>query len=407
MFLIFVSIGTVSNGFSVYLPYILKENGFTNSQTSSFVTLRCLFSFFSMLLIGFYYKKISIKTGAVVATVCASIVFLIYAFSTSYLMYSVGAALSGFCYGSASMIPVSILMNRWFDTHKALALGVASAGSGLATIVLPPIITYTIETYSLKTAFMAEAVLILLVTAIIIVLMKNNPEDKGLTPLGHEKVYGESSSIKEMKKNNLSWSSLRPAYKPSIKVWLLIGCVCLFMGAVSNPGFSHIPVLYTTEGFSSMVVAAIVSIAGIMLFAAKLIFGGITDKIGGLYSGLMFLGILLIAHILCCFAFTGSIPLAYFTAFLLGTGYPVSTIGISVWAGDIGSRDNYPTIVRRLQVIYAGGALLFANVPGILADYFGNYIPSYMLFSALMGFSILLLPLAYFTSGKERRKSLE
>lgn len=43
--LLFVTMGTVSNGFSVYLPYIMAEHGLTNAQTSSLVTLRCLVSF--------------------------------------------------------------------------------------------------------------------------------------------------------------------------------------------------------------------------------------------------------------------------------------------------------------------------------------------------------------------------
>ena len=40
--LLFVTMGTVSNGFSIYLPYIMAERGLTHAQTSSLVTLRCL-----------------------------------------------------------------------------------------------------------------------------------------------------------------------------------------------------------------------------------------------------------------------------------------------------------------------------------------------------------------------------
>ena len=38
--LLFITMGTVSNGFSVYLPYIMDERGLTHAQTSSLVTLR-------------------------------------------------------------------------------------------------------------------------------------------------------------------------------------------------------------------------------------------------------------------------------------------------------------------------------------------------------------------------------
>ena len=62
---------------------------------------------------------------------------------------------------------------------------------------------------------------------------------------------------------------------------------------------------------------------------------------------------------------------------------------ISVWAGDMASPDRFPVVVRRLQVIYAGGALAFASVPGILADRFGgSYIPAYVLFSAFLALAL-------------------
>jgi hypothetical protein len=64
------------------------------------------------------------------------------------------------------------------------------------------------------------------------------------------------------------------------------------------------------------------------------------------------------------------------------------------------SSDRYPTVVRRLQVIYAGGALVFASVPGILADHFGSYISAYLLFSAAMALALACVALAY----RENRK---
>lgn len=51
---IFITMGIVSNGFSVYLPYIREARGLTHAQTSTLVALRYLVAFFAMLCIGFY-----------------------------------------------------------------------------------------------------------------------------------------------------------------------------------------------------------------------------------------------------------------------------------------------------------------------------------------------------------------
>ena len=128
--LLFITMGTVSNGFSVYLPFIMAERGLTHAQTSSLVTLRCRVSFFAMLGIGWYYKAFSIRIGTAIAAACAGIAFLLYSVAGDYRTFCVGAAVSGLSYGFGSMIPVSILMARWFKTHRALALSISATGSG-------------------------------------------------------------------------------------------------------------------------------------------------------------------------------------------------------------------------------------------------------------------------------------
>ena len=50
------------------------------------------------------------------------------------------------------------------------------------------------------------------------------------------------------------------------------------------------------------------------------------------------------------------------------------------------------------------GALLFASVPGMMADHFGRYIPAYMLFSVLLVFNLILIMWAYKESVTERKK---
>ena len=128
--LLFVTMGTVSNGFSIYLPYIMAERGLTHAQTSSLVTLRCLVAFVAMLLIGGYYRKVSLRVGTGLAVCCAGLAFWLYSAAETYPLFCVGAAVSGISYGLGSMIPVSILINRWFDQHRALALSICASGSG-------------------------------------------------------------------------------------------------------------------------------------------------------------------------------------------------------------------------------------------------------------------------------------
>lgn len=383
--LLFVTMGTVSNGFSVYLPYILEAHGFSHSQTSFLVTLRCLVAFFAMLGIGFYYKKCSIRVGTALAALCAGVAFALYSAAETYPMYALGAAISGLSYGFGSMIPVSILMNRWFVRHRALALSICATGSGIATIVLPPVTTALVEGLGLKPAFRLEAGGILLLAILVFLLLRNEPAEKGLKACGWEEAHPTGDT-----------EDTGPSYSLTPRLWGLLGCTSLLMGALANPGFTHLSVLYSEEGFSPLVVAGIISTLGVMLTVGKLLYGACTDRIGGCRASLLFGGLLLVGFVLCCLSPLESMVITVLTVLCMGIGFPIATIGPSVWAGDMTSPDRYPTAVRRLQVIYAGGALAFASVPGILADHFqDSYVPAYIMFSTFMLLALVCIALAY------------
>lgn len=382
--LLFITMGTVSNGFSIYLPYILAEHGFTNAQTSFLVTLRCLVSFLAMLGIGVYYNKVSIRVGTGFAALCAGLAYWLYSIAETYPVFCIGAAVSGLSYGLGSMIPVSILMNRWFVEHRALALSICASGSSIATILLPPVTTALVERLSMETAFRIESLAIFLLAGAILLVLRSSPAEMGLEPYG-----GLPAQPVELPRSEERSFGLTPA------MWGLMGAVSLFMGALANPGFSHLTVLFTSEGFDSAVVAAIMSGTGVMITLGKILYGAVTDRVGGCRSSMIFGGLLLGGHLLCCLVFLRSVPLCLATVLLLGVGYPIATIGPSVWAGDMCSQDQYPKTLRRFQVIYAGGALAFSSVPGILADHLGGYIPAYLLFSLMLALALCFLGVSY------------
>lgn len=391
--IIFVTMGAVSNGFAIYMPYIMNEQGFAFSQTSFLITLRCLVALAAMFCIGVFYDKLSLRVGIAIAVACSAAAYFIYGVADNYIMFGIGAAVSGLSYGLGSMIPVTILISQWFISHRALALGICTSGSGIASILLSPVNTMLVENYSLRTAFLAEGSVWLVIAAVALAFIRNKPSEMGLRPYGQKEL--QDKVVSEGMKGKVVSFSL------SERGWILMGCVSLSMGAVANPGFSHLPVLLTAEGFSSVVVASVISGIGIVITVSKVAFGELADKIGGMKSSVLAFIVLIAGHVLCCFSFLQSIPVCVATVVVIGLGYPIATIGPSLWAGDMVSADKFPEVVRKFQITYACGALLFSNIPGILADHFNGYIPAYILFSGLIFISMVFLMIAY----KENRSS--
>lgn len=385
--LIFISMGIVSNGFSMYLPYLIREYDFTNSQTSFLVNIRCMVSFLAMICIGKYYKIFSIRVGTTIAAACACLAFAVYGISENYLVFCVGAAISGVSYGLGSMIPISILMNNWFARSKAFALGICAMGSSFAAIFMPPLIELLVSRFTIRNSFFIESLGILVLVIVIGIFMRNTPEEKGLLP------YGSKSPVKRQMESGDSADQEK--HIMPLSVWVFIGGASLCMGILANPGFSHLSVLYTTEGYRTTTAAFIISAMGLILTIAKPLYGTITDRIGTLKACTVFGILLLLGYIMCCLSFTGSMLVCLLNIICMGLGFPIATIGISVWAGDLAPKKHYAKVVRRLQVIYAGGALCCASVPGIMADHFGSYIPAYILFSVLLAIAILFILLAY------------
>ena len=395
--LLFITIGSVSNGFSVYLPFIMEEKGLTHAQTSNLLTLRALVSFIVMLGIGWYYRVFSLRVGMTIASACAGAAFLIYSLAETYPAFCAGASVAGLSYGLGSMIPASILIERWFARHRALALSICSAGSGVATVVLPPAATKLKESLSMAAAFRIEAVFLLALTVMIFLLLRNDPSEKGLTPYGSEEETGrEEGSLNHMGASGRSGSFHGGSFSLTRPVWILMIIASLLIGAIGNPGFNHLSVLFTSAGYSPMLIAGAISAIGLILTAGKVVYGEITDRLKGLKSTLFFGGILLAGHILCCLVHSENRIQCAAIVLLLGIGYPATTIGPSIWAGDLTSSDHFDTAVRRLQIAYAGGALLFSSMPGVLADHFnGSYIPAYIVFTSVLFLTLILVAASY------------
>ena len=61
--LIFCTAGLAVNAFTIYQPFILRGNGFTNAQSSLLITVRSLAAFFASILAEQVYRRLSPRTG--------------------------------------------------------------------------------------------------------------------------------------------------------------------------------------------------------------------------------------------------------------------------------------------------------------------------------------------------------
>ena len=130
----FAVMGLGVNVFSIYQPEIIRLNGFTDAQGSWITTTRSLFILATLLCVNQLCTRFGLRRVMSAGVLLVGLSCLCFAFADRFLLYCAAAALTGVGYCLAGMVPISLAVGRWFQDRQGLALGLASAGSGVSTV---------------------------------------------------------------------------------------------------------------------------------------------------------------------------------------------------------------------------------------------------------------------------------
>ena len=142
---LFAVMGMGINVFSVYQPYIIQLNGFSNAQGSWITTTRSLFTLAAMLTVNQLCARIGLRLVMTLGVVLLALSCFCFGLADSFPLYCAAGALTGLAYGYGGMVPLSLAVGHWFRDRRGLALGLAAAGSGVSTIFVPTLITGIIQ----------------------------------------------------------------------------------------------------------------------------------------------------------------------------------------------------------------------------------------------------------------------
>lgn len=365
---LFANMGLASTAFSVHQPYIVAIEGIGDTGGSLILSVRTAVSLLAMVFVDRYYRLLDVRKGVFVATLMTACGFVVYAFARTQLAFMGGAVFLGLGYGLGGMVAITYIANRWFSSGLGSMVGIASMGSGLATIVVPMVVVHIINRASLSHAFICEAFTAAVIAALMLLLLRNRPSDMGLSP------YGGQDGPKGRRRKN-SHPRMREA-PGSEHFVLMVAMVCV--GIFSCTGVTYISVLASSNGFGPMLAAALVSIAGIALTAAKLVTGELFDHLGGARATAIMFAIGMMGYGLCSMAALGSEGIMVAGAALVGAGISLGSVGVSVWSIDLSSRENREKEIRNFQVAYSIGAFIANTTPGIIKDVAGSYVVAYV-----------------------------
>ena len=360
----FVNIGLASTAFSVHQPYIVAMEGIGDTGGSLILSARTLTSLLAMLVVDRYYDLLDARRGVFLACLFTMGGFLIYSMAHTLPVFIAGAVVLGAGYGFGGLVAMTMLANRWFDAGVGGALGFATMGSGVASIVVPLVVVRIIEASSLSAAFLFEGAMALVVGLAVFALLRNRPSDLGMKPYEGKPGKRRSRGIRQMRPSSAGERAL-----------LLVAMA--FVGLYCCGGMTYMSVLATSSGYDAVFAATLVSIAGIALTVAKFATGELFDFMGVPRASAVMFVLGAVGFLACCFAGLGEMTLMVVGAVLVGIGLSLGSVGISVWSIETSDPAMRSRHIKNVQVAYGLGGFLANTLPGIVKDLVGTYVVSY------------------------------
>lgn len=361
--LMFSITGLGSTAFSVWLPYIRQAHQFTATETNLIVSCRALAQAVGLLAVSGFFRLFRLRLGSTLTAVGIGVGFILFGFAQSTISYyAVAVGFGFFC--ALGITATGLAIGEWFTENKATALGICATGTGIASIVSPPIIAALVRRFSLRAVFCFEGFFVLLVAGVVFLLFHENP--------------AASSTAQQPTQSRQTGS---PYALDKNSVLLLTGGVFIIgIAAFGVP--SGLPQLfrdYYDETISSLLSSAF----GVSLLAGKLLCGRLTDRLGVLRANYIFFAFLVIGGIGSFFA-KQSLPLTVISLTLQGLGLALSTVSVPFYASELCAPGRYVDALKQLNLAQTIGGLMISYVTGLLADATGNNSTLFLLVAVLM-----------------------
>jgi sugar phosphate permease len=88
--------------------------------------------------------------------------------------------------GVTSMVLAAIVANRWFDERRGLVMGILSAANATGQLLFLPLLASLVSQSGWRSAALTVAAACAVVFVVVLIFMRDRPEDLGLLPYGRD-----------------------------------------------------------------------------------------------------------------------------------------------------------------------------------------------------------------------------
>lgn len=288
-FLILMIVWGAQYSFGVFFKPMLKEFGLSRAVLSGAYSLNLAIQAVACIFTG----KLSDRYGPrLVVTVCGSFLGVSYLLMSQaqmiwqiYILFgllsSIGVA--------GTWVPLLSTIARWFVFRRGLMCGIAAAGIGVGTMLLPLLSSYFITRFGWRTSYILIGMTTLVIVIINAQMLKRDPSQIGQVALGESQQNTDSSN------SDFPDFTFGEALRTS-QFWL-VSAVFLMLGICLQSVLVHIVPHATDVGIPEVTAATIISVIGGASIISKVGVGIAVDHLGNKMVAIIVTSLMLVSMI--------------------------------------------------------------------------------------------------------------
>jgi MFS family permease len=320
-------------------------------------------------------KKV-IVLGSLILGVGLALCSLMQTWWQFYLFFSL---IAGAGIGAAGWVPNIMVIQDWFKEKRGLATGVISSGIGVGILVCVPSVQYLIIQMGWRMAYQVLALFIpLTIISMAIAFLKKPPQapESPHVEIGISHTFIKDPSVIDEEWVSRSWS-VRQAIRTK-QFWLL--GISFFMGnLITQSVFTHQVAFFVDHGMKALFASYVVGLIGIMSVGGKILWAGLSDKIGREITYTMGIACSMLSMILLILFSVFPLPtMMYFFSLFFALGYAVTATHPPLITVDIFGGQAFGRIFGSLMIFIGIGGAFGAWFTGFIFDLTGSYVPAFV-----------------------------
>jgi MFS family permease len=361
--------------FGAFFKPVSAEFGWTRAATSGAFTLYSMFHGLLFIVTGRLSDRFGPKPMLIASAAFFGLGFFLMSRISSiwhlYVFYGglIAVGMSG------GFVPLMSTIARWFDKRRGLMTGLVLAGGGLGQAVFPPLATWLIAEYDWRRSYVIFGVGVFVMLAMLALFLKRDPAQMGLLPYGARSQTTTGRSLP----GTVQVVSLKQAM--GTRMFWQYALAIIFVQFGIGMMVVHAAPHGMDLGMEAAAAATVVTTFAGVGVGARVVFGGITDRIGGKW--VMAMSCAVVGVSLLAISAVHSIPGFYALAAVFGLGFGSFVSSMSPLAAQLFGLGHHGAIfgVATFGATIGGG--LGPLMAGAIFDSTGTYTLAFIITGVL------------------------